>query len=250
LLLSVGRLTSIVTMTSISILHQGWQIDENSAAKISGGIVFFWGPYDSDTGSTVSVLICSEVVSSTLSLREYMLLSKLRLDDTILPGYGIISEKGREINGLPCIELVDTFLQTGAPSTFYVKQKSVTFLENAKVYWLSFMASMKYYDMYLSAFEESIQTFGLGAPKNWFTILGPELNALIVIAVGIPVSTGVILAIKRRDRNVSTQVATVRTQAPTGQTTQTEQIVYCYYCGAPLPTDAAFCRKCGKSQMT
>lgn len=32
------------------------------------------------------------------------------------------------------------------------------------------------------------------------------------------------------------------------EATETGQVVHCYYCGAPMPTDAVFCRKCGKSQ--
>ena len=208
---------------------------------------------------------------------------------------------------------------------------------------------------YLSAFEESLQTFGLGPPKSWFTMLSPELNVLIVIAVGISVSAAVILAIRRRDRSglvrmkkckncgynlteaqthcpkcgwresqasltgaltsqppVSTKCAKcgsapvfkeswgslvcekcdvrvcpscggqltiehasseficercgkkeselltrltgdISVQTPLQATeqreaTETGQLVYCHYCGAPMPTDAVFCRKCGKSQ--
>ena len=30
--------------------------------------------------------------------------------------------------------------------------------------------------------------------------------------------------------------------------TGTEEVAYCYYCGATMPTDPVFCRKCGKTQ--
>ena len=46
-------------------------------------------------------------------------------------------------------------------------------------------------------------------------------------------------------------IATASAQTPQTErreTIDTKQIVYCYYCGAPMPTDAGFCRTCGKSQ--
>ena len=39
---------------------------------------------------------------------------------------------------------------------------------------------------------------------------------------------------------VTTELAAEQTARPT---IETKQIVYCYYCGVPLPTDAVFCRK-------
>ena len=45
----------------------------------------------------------------------------------------------------------------------------------------------------------------------------------------------------------STQVTQIPLQADKGKH---EQIAYCYYCGSPMPTDAVFCRKCGKSQSS
>jgi hypothetical protein len=141
----------------------GWEVDESSVAKIPGAVVIFWGDYESQTGGTVNIMISSKSVASTTSLEQYVSDEKGGLASI---GYRILSESRREINGLPCIELVATGVGTTSLGSFTLKQKQVIFLQNGKVYWLSFMASTKYYEMYLTAFEESLQTFGLGLPEK------------------------------------------------------------------------------------
>lgn len=247
LLLFVSSLHSVAMLPSLSptpyvnrehSFHiyppSGWTVDERSARDIQGAIVFFWGPYESDTGGTVNVLICSKIVSSTMSLEECVSREKPTL--TSLPYYRILSEQKRNINELPCIELVGTTVGTTTRGTFTLKQKQVVFVQKGKMYWLSFMASLKYYEMYLSAFEESLQTFKLGLPEIT-SFATPPILALVAIGTSTIALVGAYLVYSRRRtaKRLSTSLGFRR--------------VTCPNCGSEIVVDSEnkTCRKCGAS---
>jgi hypothetical protein len=80
-----------------------------------------------------------------------------------------------------------------------------------------------------------------GAPPQQMTFL--EMNwpyvvaGLVVLAI-----VGVLLVRKRKAPGMPTA------ETKRGETTPEKVEVYCFYCGAPMPTDAKFCRECGKAQ--
>jgi len=143
----------------------GWEPDDSSdyVRQVTGAVVLFWGPQEPDTGGTVTVLICTE--SSSLALNEYVSSGSARARMGI-PASAVQSEQMRKINGLSGYEIVATTTGQTSSGTFILKQKAVFFLEKGRVYYVSFMASVKYYEIYLSDFEESLQTFALGPPKS------------------------------------------------------------------------------------
>ncbi len=160
-------------------LPSGWEADEKTAASLGvpGAAVFFWGPYETDTGGTVNMLICVKDVGMEVSLEEQARKEMPSL--TGIQSYNILSEKKRVVNNLACYEINGKTIGSTRLGTFTLLQKQVFFVEKGKLYWISFMASQKYYDMYLSAFEESIQTFVLGFP--WRSFLVPSLIAVIIL---------------------------------------------------------------------
>jgi len=214
----------------------GWEVDERSAreSKISDAVVFFWGPYESDTGGTVNVMICSKIVPLTMSVEEYVSMEKPSL--TSFPEYHILSERARNINELPCIELIGTTVGTTTRGSFTLKQKQVVFVQKGKVYWLSFMASLKYYEMHLSAFEESLQTFKLGLPERSSVATSPILT-LAAVGMLIIALVGAYLVYSRRK-------AAKRLETSLGF-----RRVICPNCGSETVVDSEnkTCKKCGVS---
>jgi hypothetical protein len=78
----------------------------------------------------------------------------------------------------------------------------------------------------------------LSLPMAFLQTSWPYLVAtLLVVAV-----VAVLLARKRTGRSAPTPETKGRETIPGGKE------AYCYYCGAPMPTDAQFCRECGKAQ--
>jgi len=214
----------------------GWTMDDKSdfVSKVPGAVVYFWGPREPDTGGTVNMLICTKAVATSVSLSEWV--SSGVAEATLgIPAYGIVSKQMRSINELPCHEVVATMTGQSIYGAVTIKQKAVAFLEKGNVYWISFMASLKYYDRYLPDFEESLQTFRLGPPKTDF----PTIYLAIIAIVVLVVSSAMILIYRRRKASgKATSLLFVRTTCPNcgSDVTVDSQNRTCEKCGFIIPT--------------
>jgi len=104
---------------------------------------------------------------------------------------------------------------------------------------------------------------GAAFKKSWGSFVCEKCDARVCPTCGnalryVP-SSGSFFCVKckmeeselfRKASTEATEVTSVQipSQKEKRETTETK-IVYCYYCGVPLPMEAVYCRKCGKSQM-
>jgi len=155
----------------------GWTVDESIS-----GIVIFYGPLIPETGGRININIVVQTTTNTL--QEYVTTSKSQLP-TLFVNYNLVSEGSRNIGGLDGYELVATFTQ----AAYNFKNKQVFFVENGKAYIITFTALPTNYDVYLSNFEESLQTFELlaGAEFPWLILLILVVVVVVVVVLGLTI---------------------------------------------------------------
>lgn len=155
----------------------GWTVDDT----VSYAAVVFYGPIDQDFRVNVNI----QVEPTRLSLVEYTSHSKLQLQS--LESYQLLSEGSRTINGVDASELVVKFSLGGTivPGNI-VQEKIVTILENGKAFIIVYAALPTTYQIYLNAFESSVQTLKVEAAYGAFALFGLDwtwIQIIIIVAV-------------------------------------------------------------------
>ena len=172
----------------------GWSTKENE----QGVIVQFLGPADPDTGN---VNINIDVKNTDLTLEGVV--SKTKQEwSTTLAGYSLISEDTGNLSGHTGTELVVSFQYNGA----VVYQDSILFVENGKVYQVSYVAGSTAYDTYLAAFTQSLSTFQIQSSSTGisfsFEITGIPFIILIISIVAIVVLAVILSRRKRKSKSM------------------------------------------------
>lgn len=152
----------------------GWAVDESG---LMGTAVIFYGPREQDF--TVNVNIMVEDVPAGTTLGDYISVSKRNLP-LLLTNHRVVSERSRVIGGIYAYELVITHTM----GIFDLKAKCVALLKDSKAYTITFTALPGNYDVYLPAFEASVETFKFEPkPINWLLIGGIIVAVLVIIGV-------------------------------------------------------------------
>ena len=126
----------------------GWIVEEPSYAA-----VVFLGPIQE--GSRVNVNI--QVEGTTLTLEQYVAYSKQSLQT--LQDFHLISESPRTINNVSAYQLVFTFTYLSVN----VQEKQVYLVKDGKAFIITYAALPTTYQNYLTAFEDSVQTFQISS---------------------------------------------------------------------------------------
>ena len=163
-----------------------WTVDDT----ISYAAVVFCGPTELGFRTNINV----QVESTGLSLEGYIAAGRQQLQ--ILPGYNLISEGSRQVNGISAYEFVFTIVSSGIT----VQEKEVVLITGGKAFVMAYGSSPLAYQNHLAEFESSIQTFMVTGSEG-LKFLGLDwwlwLAISIVIAVAI---VGVALAMRRTRR--------------------------------------------------
>lgn len=183
----------------------GWTVEEPSYAA-----VVFLGPIQG--GFRVNVNI--QVEGTTLTLEQYVAYGKQNLQT--FQDFHLISESPRTINNVSAYELVFTFTYSGVN----VQEKQVCLVKYGKAFIITYAALPTTYQNYLTAFENSVQTFQISsqppppqAPADG-TFLGLQWwiwVILIVIIASIAATAAVML---HRKKPPPTQPPPPPTQPP------------------------------------
>jgi hypothetical protein len=107
----------------------------------------------------------------------------------------LLSSQLRSIGGLNSYELVISYSSYG----IIFKIKEVIFIENGKMYDITFACPSTTYDVYLPLFEGSLSTFKIISPFPWQTIL------IVGIITGGS-AIGVVLFMKKRTKTITKAV--------------------------------------------
>ncbi|MGD0496682.1 MAG: PsbP-related protein [Candidatus Bathyarchaeia archaeon] len=163
-----------------------WTVDDT----ISYAAVVFCGPTELGFRTNINV----QVESTGLSLEGYIAAGRQQLQ--ILPGYSLISEGSRQVNGISAYEFVFTIVSSGIT----VQEKEVVLITGGKAFVMAYGSSPLAYQNHLAEFESSIQTFMVTGSEG-LKFLGLDwwlwLAISIVIAVAI---VGAALAMRRTRR--------------------------------------------------
>lgn len=143
-------------------------------------------------------------------------------------GRGWIDESSAEIAG--ALELDDVLVTERAFSVTTTTLSSTTTLASTTTSQTEIESS----STVASAFSVQTENSTASLQMPFLAIL---VGALVVLAI-----VGVLLVRKRKAPGTPTA------ETKTEETTPEKSEVYCFYCGAPMPTDAKFCRQCGKAQ--
>lgn len=166
----------------------GWSTEEN----VQGVIVQFVGPADPDTGA---VNINVYVVETDQTLEDVVSETKQSWSST-LANYSLISEGSSNINGHNGYELEISFQSNG----YKIKQDTVLFVENGRMFQVSYVAGPATYNTYFNTYVESLQTFQIKSPPSSFSfeIWGIPLLLSVIAVIAIVIVAVVVLSRRKR----------------------------------------------------
>ncbi|MEM2098237.1 MAG: PsbP-related protein [Candidatus Bathyarchaeia archaeon] len=168
----------------------GWNIKEN----VQGVVVQFLGPSDPDVGA---VNINVDVVDTSLTLAGVVSETKQEWAST-LTSYVLISEGNLNVNGRNGYELEVEFRSGNSA----IKQDTVLFVENGKLYQVNYVAGPSNYDRYFGDYVESLGTFQIKSPLFSFSFEIKGLSfLLLLVAVIVIVIVTVALLLRRRNKS-------------------------------------------------
>lgn len=163
-----------------------WTVDDT----ISYAAVVFYGPTENGFRTNMNV----QVESTGLSLEGYIAAGRQQLQ--ILPGYNLISEGSRQVNGINAYEFVFTIVSSGIT----VQEKEVVLITGGKAFVMAYGSSPSAYQNHLAEFESSIQTFMVTGSEG-LKFLGLDWWLWLAISIGIAVAiVGAALAMRRTRR--------------------------------------------------
>jgi|GEM_PF-1809796 len=157
------------------------------------------------------------VEDTGLSLADYVGESKDQLEG--LDYYELISEDSRTIHGLNGYELVYAWTYFYNDTDYVdLQDKQVFFVENGKAYIITCGADYIDYDLYLSTFEQSLESFRLTSNETPTPAPGTiDTNLVIgvgVVAVIIVLVLAVVVLLRRKRQPAQPQFGSAVTTYP------------------------------------